>query len=191
MSKKYDVYIKDGKALVYQRGDVDEYGCLPDTKPLREMQEDEEWYDWCMEDCGWKAEDDTVRVCRLSLSICAEFAKDLLDKAQRLLDAYRSRGKALGWGNLAIDKSWTVHTFRSSANWKEEPVRYTFDQRLKWENPPSSFADTEALFTRDKYVMLVGMADAVHELGLDIVFDSEFKIYVMGARETWATKYEF
>ena len=191
MSKKYDVYIKDGKALVYPRGEVDKYGCLPDTKPLREMQEDEEWYDWCMEDCDWKAEDDTVRVCRLSLSIRAEFAKDLRDVAQRLLDSYRNLGKELGWGNLAIDTSWTVYTFRASANWKDEPVRYTFDQRLKWENPPSSFADTAALFARDEYVKLVGMADAVHELGLDLVFDSEFKIYVMGASATWATGYEF
>ena len=201
MSKRYDIYIKDGTAHIYPRGEVDECGDLPGREPLKVMREDEDWFDWCIEDCGGNATDDAIRVCRLVLPVNAEYAKDLQKRAQGLMDRYIREGKEHGWGDLAIDRSGTTYTFRASANWKEDPILYTFDQRLSWSNPADiDLGKQEQLWTRDVLVKimtrdvlvkLIGMADAAHELGLDIVFDKDFKIHVMGANATWATKYEY
>ena len=191
MKKRYDAYITDeGKVLVYERCSIGEYGELPDGKPVHESDKDGDWEEWIAEHADWRDEKG-VRVFKRKAMLDASFVKDIEKKAQILLDAYRSRGKELGWGELSIDTSWTVYTYRASANWKDEPIRYTFDQRLKWENPPSSFADTDALFARDEYVRLVGMADAAYELGFHIVFDVDFKVYVVGTQFAWQAEYQF
>ena len=190
MKKQYDVYVTDeGKGLVYGRGEIPEYGCLPDRKPVYKSETEDEWREWLSGHADWR-DGKGVRVCRRRGTFDAAFAKDLEAKAQALLDGYRKRGAGLGWGGLRIDKSWTIHTYRASADWKNEPTRYTFDQRLAWENPPESWLDTDALYARDEYVRLVGMADAAHELGLDLVFDENFKVSVVGMNATWEAEYE-
>ena len=191
MSKKYDIYMKDGTASIYPRGEIAECGDLPDGKPLKVMDEGGDWYDWCMEDCGGRMDDDAVRVCRLRLSIDAAFARDLEKKAQELMDRYIRDGKGDGWGELEIDHSGMNYTYRNSANWKDEPIRYTFDQPLKWTNDCRiDTGNVDHMWTRDLLVRLHGMADAAYELGLTITFDSEFKIHVMGAFAEWQPKYE-
>ena len=193
MSKKYDIYIADGKANIYPRGEVAECGDLPEGKPLQVMGEDEDWYDWCSDDCGWKnMADDTIRVCRRVLSVNADYARDLEKAAQKIMDLYVREGKECGWGDLEIDRSGMTYTFRRSANWKDEPTLYTFGQRLSWSNQDGmDFGKQEHLWARDNLVRLHGMADAAHELGLDIVFDSDFKVHVMGASPSWEAKYEY
>lgn len=191
MSKQYDAYFTDeGKVLIYERGELNECGYLPDGKPAHESDEDGDWEEWVEEHTDWR-DDKRVRVCKRRATFNGAFVKDLERKAQGLLDDYRREGKELGWGELKIDTSWTVYTYRASANWKDEPVRYTFQQRLAWDNSPATFGDTDALFARDRYVKLVGMADAAYELGLNIVFDKDFKVYVVGARFAWESEYEF
>ena len=192
MSKKYDVYFKDGTASIYPRGEIAECGDLPDGKPLKVMDEDGEWYDWCMEDCGGRMDDDSVRICRLRLSIDAAFARDLEKKAQEVMDRYIREGKAHGWGDLEIVHIGMNYIYRNSANWKNEPIRYTLNQGLKWTN--GGLLDTSNrnhMWTRDNLVLLHGMADAAHELGLEITFDSDFNIHVMGAFAEWQPKFEY
>lgn len=191
MNKRYDAYITDDrKVLVYERGELGKYGELPDGKPVYESQEDEEWMAWLEDHTDWR-DDKSVRVCRRKATFNAAFLKDLEERAQKLLDGYREEGERLGWGKLSIDTSWTVYTYRASANWKDEPTRYTFQQRLKWTKAPESFGDTDALWARDGYVRLVGMADAVYELGMNLVFDEDFKVYVVGTSKIWGTEYLF
>ena len=193
MNKRYDAYITDErKVLVYERGELDSCGDLPDGKPVYECgsEDGDDWREWLESHTDWR-DDKSVRVCRRQGTYNAVYAKDLEKNAQRLFDRYREEGARLGWGELFIDTSWTVYTYRASADWKNEPVRYTFDQRLSWKNAPKAYDTTEALWARDNYVRLVGMADAAHELGLDIVFDEDFKVYVVGLHAIWQAEYEF
>jgi len=191
MEKRYDAYVTDeGRVLVYERGELGEYGYLPDGRPVHESDKDGDWEEWLEEHTDWRDES-RIRVCRRKAALDASFVKDLEAKAQGLLDDYRSRGRELGWGELSIDTGWTVHTYRASADWKNQPVRYTFDQRLAWGNPPESYADTDALYARDAYVRLVGMADAAYELGISLVFDKDFKVYAVGASFTWEAEYSY
>lgn len=190
MSKRYDAYITDDrKVLVYERGELGECGELPDGKPVHESHEDGDWEEWLEEHTDWR-DDRRVRVCRRKATTNAAYLKDLETKAQKLLDEYREEGERLGWGELYIDTSWTSYTYRASANWKEEPTRYTFEQKLSWKNPPKDYADTDALWNRDRYLRLLGMSDAVYEMGMNLVFDKDLKIYVVGASRTWITEYE-
>ena len=192
MSKKYDIYMKDGTARIYPRGEIAECGDLPDGKPLRVMEEADDWYDWCVENSDGCMDYDVVRVFRLRLSIDAAFARDLEKKAQEVMDRYIREGKALGWGELEIDRSGMTYTYRASANWKEDPIRYTFDQPLKWTNGDRiDTGNVDHCWTRDHLVRLHGMADAAYELGLTITFDSYLKIHVMGAFAEWQQKYEY
>ena len=193
MSKRYDAYITDeGKVLIYERGELEECGLLPDGKPVYEGESDneDEWQEWVEAHTDWR-DDKRLRVCRRRGTYNAVYAKDLEKRAQTLFDRYREEGARLGWGELFIDTGWEAYTFRASADWKNEPVRYTFDQRLTWKNAPKAYDTTEALWARDNYVRLVGMADAAHELGLDIVFDEDFKVYVFGLHAMWQAEYDF
>lgn len=185
MRNRYDVYITDSrKALVYERGEISECGDLPYSPRVYESDQDGDWEEWVEEHTDWR-DNERVRVCRRKAMLNAGYVKDLEAKAQGLLDDYRAAGSRLGWGRLDIDTSWVCHTYRASADWKNEPTRYTFDQRLAWENPPKDYADTDALFARDLYVRLIGMADAAYELGLSLVFDKDFKVSVCGVRAKW------
>lgn len=190
-TNKYDVYeTDDGKFLVYERGEVPDYGEMPEGTPLYTAETMDEWHDWCDEHVG-QYEDDSIRVMKSVCTVPAAYLADLKRKAQETLDRYRQRGKECGWGELTIDKSWTIHIFRVSADWKNMPTLYTFDQRLKWSNSDGrNFNDTDHLWARDEYVRLVGMADAAHELGFDIVFTEDFKIEVEGVWKTWHGEYD-
>lgn len=185
---KYDCYIDEGTnvAQIFERGEIAECGLMPtDRKPLREFAADSgKWEEWLDENTDWR-DDSAKRILRRRCEFSASFATDLCNKAQKLFDDYRAHGAILGWGQLTIDTSWTTYTYRASANWKNEPTRYTFDQRLKWDNPPEDYRETDALWARDKFVVLVGMADAAHELGMKLVFDKDFKISLMGAYAEW------
>lgn len=188
-AKKYDVYLKDGKALIFPRGDIDECGELPELSPLYETDESGDWWEWCDSRSNHAA--DSVRVCRLIGRFNSAFANDLLAKAQKLMDRYRAEGAEIGWGELSIDHTWMNYTFRRSAAWKDEPILYTFQQALKWSNKnKNTVYDGEALRARDNLVQLWGMADAVHELGLDIVFDENLKIHLEGVKTMWRTTFE-
>ena len=192
MNKRYDAYVTDEKkVVVYERGELGEYGELPDRKPVYEVEseDDEGWREWIESHTDWR-DDRRLRICRRTGTFDAAYAKDLEAKAQELLDRYRAEGAKLGWGELYIDTSWTVYTYRASAAWKEQPTLYTFDQRLTWKNAPGAYGDTDALWARDNYVRLVGMADAAHELGVDLVFDEGFKVRLVGLRADWKAEYE-
>lgn len=190
---KFDVYISDGKARVYPRGEIVECGCLPSGEPLHVADEQGEWWDWCDRNGGRDNAlrcDDFVRVCRLVGKFNAAFVEDLRIRAQSQLDAYRSEGADAGWGDLSIDRSGMSYTFRRSAAWKDEPILYTFSQSLKWSVGHSGPWSGEALRIRDRLVQLWGMADAVHELGIDIVFGEDFRIHVEGVHSEWSASYE-
>lgn len=189
MNRKYDAYvIEGGKVLVYPRGELGDCGCLPDGRPLHESTEDGDWWEWC--DSRSSRADDSIRLCRRVGKFNAAYVDDLRRRAQDLLDAYRREGAAAGWGELAIDHSGMHYTFRSSAAWKDEPILYTFDQPFKWPRYHEGDWDCAALRIRDRLVQLYGMADAAHELGLDIVFDKSFVVRVMGASFAWSATYE-
>ena len=189
--ERYDVYFTDdGSVLIYERGDLGTCGMLPDYEPVHKTSSDGDWEDWLDEHTDWRDEK-RVRVCHKRVMVNASFIKDLVTKAQMLFDRYREEGARLGWGELSIDTGWTIHTYRGSADWKNEPVRYTFDQRLAWSNLPKSFDSTEALWARDNFVRLVGMSDAAYELGFHLVFDKDFKVYAVGLETTWETEYEY
>lgn len=189
MIKKFDVYIKDGKALIYPRADIPECADLPyNVKPLHEMNEDEDWWEWCDSQndphealcCN-----DIVRECRAVCTFPAHFKDDLLKKAQKLFDEYRKGGEFLGWGKCEIDRSYT-RSYRRSAAWKDEPTYYTFDQPLKWTDKDTNITYTgEALRVRDNLVQLWGMSDALYELGLNLVFTKDFKLHIFGGETEW------
>ena len=183
---KYDVYIDEvsGTAEIYIRGDVPGCGLKPDGKPVFSCEASStDWSEWLDNHTDWR-DDCARRVFRLRCSFPKSFVKDLEAKAQRKLDAYREGGKSLGCGELKIDRSWTTHTCRASANWKEEPTRYTFDQHLKWDNP-LDMSKAETLSVWDEYISLLGMADAVYELGFTLTFDSDFRVHLMNAHAEW------
>lgn len=186
--KRCDCYIDEETniARIFERGEIAECGLMPsDRKPLREFAANSgEWEDWLEENTDWR-DDSAKRILRRLCIFSASFATDLRKRAQKLLDDYRAEGARLGWGELYIDTSWTAHTYRASAAWKEQPTLYTFDQRLTWTKPPEGYGDTDALWARDSYVRLVGMADAAHELGMELVFDKDFKVSLMGAYAEW------
>ena len=193
-TNKYDVYetgdILNQKFFVYARGEMPDYGELPEGTPLYTAEGEYEWRDWCDKHVG-RYEDDSIRVIKSVCTVPTAYLADLKRKAQESFDRYRLRGKECGWGELTIDKSWTIHTFRVSADWKNMPTLYTFEQSLKWSNGDGkNFNDTDQLWARDEYVRLVGMADAAHELGFDIVFTEDFKIEVEGVRKTWYGEYD-
>ena len=184
---KYDVYINgvSGTAEIYIRGDVPDCGLKPDGKPVLSCEASStDWSEWLDNHTDWR-DDCARRVFRLRCSFPVGFVRELEERAQRKLDEYRAEGARLGWGELKIDESWTKHTYRASANWKEEPTRYTFEQQLKWDNAPKSFGEVDALLARDSYVQLLGMADAVWELGFYLTFDSDFRIHLMNAHAEW------
>lgn len=191
---KYDVYINGSSAKVFARGIIDDDGFLPDAKPLFECPRDsDEWFNWC-EQNNLSNSDDAIRKCELVCQYNAEFVNDILEKAQGLFNRYRSEGAEAGWGELAIDFSGMSYTYRRSAAWKDEPTYYTFEQSLKWTN--KKFAQDEsltgfALRARDNLVQLWGMADALYELGLSLVFDKDFKLHIFGAQKGWKTSYVF
>lgn len=186
---KFDVYeTDDGKFLVYERGDVCECGELPDGKPLFEADSEDDWFDYCDRRSDWR-QDDRIRLCKRVGYFPANYTKDLKVKAQELMDRYIAEGKECGWGDLEIDYSWATHTFRAGANWKEDETLYTFSQSMKWTNGMDGSLLSVKLRARDNLVQLWGMSKAVHELGLDLVFDKNFKIHLMGVRSMWKTTY--
>ena len=191
-TKKIDVYITaEGKVRVYERGKIPECGELPEGNPLYTTDNEDGWRDWYDENVG-EYEDDSIRILKSVCTVPTEYVEDLKCKAQEAFDRYRNRGKECGWGDLIIDTSWTAHTFRASAAWKEMPTLYTFDQTLKWSNSEAlDFNDTDHLWARDEYVRLVGMADAAHELGFDLVFTKDFKVRVYGVHGTWNAEYDY
>jgi hypothetical protein len=187
---KYDIYIKDGEVRIYQRGELPPYGELPERGVLCVMKEDGDYWEWCYNN-GLTEAEDAIRVCRLVKCVRGSFLEDLKERAQNLMNRYREEGRELGWGELEIDRSGTKYTFRSSAAWKDEPIRYTFAQPLRWTEEPLSIYSDAVLRTRDLLVTLCGMSQAVHELGLDLVFDSDFRIYLAGAYLEWHGDYEY
>lgn len=186
---QFDIYKTEGKVLVYKRGDVCEYGELPDGKPLYETPEDGDWWEWCDARSDWR-DDRRIRICEPVGTYSAPYADDLKKVAQGLMDRYREEGAELGWGELTIDHSGMSHTFRRSAAWKDEPIYYTFAQSTKWTNGEDGPLGGRALRARDNLVQLWGMADAAHELGLDIVFDAQFTIHLFGVRRMWRTSFD-
>lgn len=184
MNMKYDIFIKDGLARIYQRGELPPYGDLPERGVLCVMNEDSDWTDWCYEN-GLSDDEDSIRVCRLGKCVRGNFLEDLKEKAQNLLNRYRDEGEKLGWGELVIDHSGVDYTFRLSAAWKDQPIKYTFDQPLRWTKGRDTIYNDSFLRTRDLLVTLCGMSRAVHELGLDLIFDEDFKIYLAGAFLEW------
>ena len=184
MKMKYDIFIKDGMARIYQRGELPPYGELPERGVLCVMKEDGDYWEWC-NDNGLSEAEDAIRVCRLVKCVRGSFLDDLKERAQNLMNRYREEGRKLGWGELEIDRSGMEYTFRSSANWKDEPIRYTFSQPLRWtEERPPIYSDT-VLRIRDLYARLIGMSEAVHELGVDLIFNDDFRIYLAGAFLEW------
>ena len=184
---RYDVYIDEvsGKAEIYNRGDVQECGLKPDGKPVFVCEaSDCAWSEWLDANTDWR-DDNARRILRRRISTPARFVKDLEKMAQSYMDDWRESGRTCGWGEVHIDTRYTMHTYRASADWKNEPTRYTFDQMLKWDNPPKDYHDFEALSIRDSYVRLIGIADAVRELGMMLVFDSDFKVRIMGSSAEW------
>ena len=179
----YDIYLTGGEARIYKRGEVDPDGFLPEAEPVKVMKadDDDDWHDWCESNGGGY---DTCRVFREVAFCDAAYIDDLRKKAQNLMDDYIARGKEAGWGNLEIDHSWVIHTYRSSAAWKEEPTFYTMEQLLKWTDKNTDGV-SEVFYN---YLRLQGMASAVYELGMHIVFDKDFKIQVKGARCIWKRK---
>lgn len=184
MKMKYDIFIKDGRARIYQRGELPPYGELPERGVLCDLHEDSDYWEWC-NDNGLSEEEDAIRVCRLVKCVRGSFLDDLKEKAQDLMNRYREEGRKLGWGELEIDHSGMDYTFRSSAAWKDEPIRYTFQQPLRWTRDRPAIYPDEVIRTRDLLVTLCGMSQAIHELGLELVFDSDFRIYLAGAYLEW------
>ena len=187
-SKKYDVYKDGDKYLIFERGQVSEYGEIPEGKPVN-VSTEEDWWNWC--DANGARTDDAIRLCERVGYYAAGFADDLKAKAERLLTSYIEEGREAGWGDLEIDRSGMSYTFRRSAAWKDEPIYYTFNQPLKWTNPEKGEYTGMKLRARDNLVMLWGMADAAHEIGFDIVFDAELHIHVFGVRYMWRTTFEY
>lgn len=184
MKMKYDIFIKDGRAKIYERGELPPNGELPERGLLCDLCADSDYWEWCY-DNGLSDADDAVRVCKLVKCVSGSFLDDLKEKAQNLMNRYREEGRKLGWGELEIDHSGMDYTFRSSAAWKDEPVRYTFSQPLRWTSDRPAIYPEEVIRTRDLLVTLCGMSIAAHELGLDLVFDSEFRIHLSGACLEW------
>lgn len=172
MSKQYDAYKINGEYLIFERCEVDNYGELPEDDYVHKVDDEGEVYDYCGDD---------VRIFERIGTFNAAYRDDLKKLAQNLLDVYIAQGKELGFGELIVDTSWSTHCFRRSGNWKEEKIYYTFEQSIKWTNKEGKMPYN----MRDKLVMLWGMADAAHELGLDIVYDKDFKIEVFGLRAMW------
>ena len=184
MKMKYDIFIKDGRAKIYKRGNLPPYGELPESGLLCDMCEDSDWVDWCYEN-GLSDVEDAIRVCRLVKCVRGNFLEDLKEKAQNLMNRYREEGRKLGWGELEIDHSGIDYTFRLSAAWKDQPIKYTFDQPLRWTKWCEPIYTDEVIRTRDLFVTLCGMSRAVHELGIDLIFDKEFNIHLAGAFLEW------
>lgn len=184
MKMKYDIFIKDGMARIYQRGELPPYGELPESGVLRVMKEDGDYWEWCYNN-GLSDSEDAIRVCRLSKFVRGNYLEDLKETAQNLLNRYREEGEKLGWGELIIDHSGMDYTFRLSAAWKSQPIKYTFEQPLRWTKGRLDIFPAEAIRTRDLLVTLCGMSQAVHELGIDLIFDEDFRIYLAGAFLEW------
>ena len=189
--KNYDVYIVGDKAYIYERGTVDSTGELPKTDPIHVMNEDEDWYVWCIENGAGAMDRDSVRVCRKTVTIPYSYIQDLCKVAQDLFDQYRKEGKCLGWGDLEIDKSGIIHTLRQSAAWKDEPTLYTIFQPIKWNgNRPNLSEMSCREHTVENFIIkLHGMADAIWELGFNLVFDDDFKFQIKGAFGLWNTEF--
>lgn len=185
---KYDIYVTEGKVKVYHQAYIPPCGEIPDKIPLFVCDTVEDAWDWCDQhkmDYGH----DAFRVNRLGHSVSLEYINDLKTKAQERLDRYRKEGKSLGWGELEIDHNGMNYTYRSSAAWKDEPIRYTFEQPLKWSKKSRDVSD-DGLRVSDTLLVLWGMSVAVYELGLSLVFDKDFKVHVMGTSPRWISKYE-
>lgn len=175
---RYDIYLTGDEARICKWGVVDPDGFLPEEEPVKVMKADDDWREWCEDHGGDYV---TSRVFRKVAFFDEAFVEDLRKKAQSLMDEYIARGKEAGWGSLEIDHSWVIYTYRQSAAWKEEPTLYTMEQSLKWTDRKSK-GTSEVFYP---YLRLQGMATAVYELGMHIVFDKDFKIQVRGVRCTW------
>jgi hypothetical protein len=148
------------------------------------MKEDGNYWEWC-NDHGLSKAEDAIRVCCLVKCVRGSLIDDLKERAQDLMNRYREEGRKLGWGELEIDHSGMDYTFRLSAAWKDQPIKYTFAQPLRWTRDRPAIYPNEVIRTRDLLVTLCGMSQAVHELGLDLIFDEDFRIYLAGATLEW------
>lgn len=185
--KRYDCYINDvaNVAQIFERGDIEECGLMPcDRKPVFECEAtSSDWSEWLDDNTDWR-DDNARRILRRRISIPARFVSDLEKLAQSIMDDWREAGKACGWGELHIDRRYTTYTYRASADWKNEPTLYTFDNVFTWDGI-QDMTNAEDRRARRLHTRLAGMADAVHELGMTLVFDSDFKVRIMGAFAEW------
>lgn len=187
---KYDVYETEDTVKVYKQGLIPANGEIPVSPLLHECNTVDEAWDWCDEN-GMDIDKGTFRVNRLCSNVSIRHIADLRNKAQERLDRYRAEGRIRGWGELEIDHSGTHYTFRSSAAWKDEPIRYTFEQPLKWTDKKHEDETADAIRINNYLHVLWGMSLAVYELGFCLVFDEDFKVHVMGVDPTWESKFDF
>lgn len=122
-----------------------------------------------------------VRVFRKESHCRASFVRDLENVANVLMQSYIEDGKENGWGELVVDGSGEVITYRMSADWKNEPTYYCFSTRLSWTNKTTD----DIHCAKFSYHQLLGMARAVHELGWKMVFDEKFRVYIKSVHNFW------
>lgn len=185
---KFDIYKIKGECLVYERGGICEDGFLPECDPLYKSSNFDDCFEWCKIRVNWHVELKGIRVCESVGTYKADFAEDLKNLVQMKLDQLREEGESMGFGKLEIDHSGIYYTFRANADWKNESIKYTFNQPLKWTNSVQSEMQK---FVAVRMAELRGMSMAAHELGIGIVFDDDFKVHIYGVRKMWETHYEY
>lgn len=194
--KKFDVYCWRDKfdcklyAHIYNRGPVAESGSLPDRELLAKIDwfDNDEWYYWCFNHADGNYnfnDDDLVRVFRPVLPVFAPYVDDLLIRVKNYWNKYVDFRSSHGFGEPLIDFSNGSYTCEGL---------YTIHQPLTWSKKsdfPLDYSNIEVLWHRDNLVKIHGIADALHELGFTLVFNSKFEFSVVNNFPTWEPYYEY